>query len=68
MNDIDGPFMAERVYKLVFSDRRLGLDEVPYALDAAVRELREMGVPPHSGRHMFTGVLRRRITGFHISL
>jgi hypothetical protein len=47
MNDIDGPFMAERVYKLVFSDRRLGLDEVPYALDAAVRELREMGVPPH---------------------
>jgi hypothetical protein len=46
MNDLDGPFVAERVYKRVFRDGRLDLGAVPYALDAAVRELRETGVHP----------------------
>jgi hypothetical protein len=46
MNDLDGPFIAERVYKQIFKDGVLDLKMVPYALDLAVRELREMGVHP----------------------
>jgi hypothetical protein len=45
MNDIDGPFMAERIYKRLFQNGRLDLDIIPYALDDAARELRELGVP-----------------------
>jgi hypothetical protein len=44
MNDIDGPFVAERVYKRVFRDGVLSLDLVPYALDSAIAELRQRGV------------------------
>jgi CHAT domain-containing protein len=46
MNDLDGPFVAERVYKRLFVDGHLDLDAVPYALDAAVRDLRSTGVHP----------------------
>jgi hypothetical protein len=46
MNDVDGPFMAERIYKRIFLDNRLVLDQVPYALDAALSELRAQGVHP----------------------
>jgi hypothetical protein len=46
MNDLDGPFVAERVYGAIFHEGKLDLDAVPYALDAAVRELRETGVHP----------------------
>jgi hypothetical protein len=46
MNDLDGPFIAERVYRSSFQEGKLNLDAVPYALDAAVRELRESGVHP----------------------
>jgi hypothetical protein len=46
MNDLDGPFIAERVYRSIFREGKLDLDAVPYALDAAVRELRESGVHP----------------------
>jgi hypothetical protein len=45
MDDIDGPFMAERVYKRIFCDGGLDMGAVPYAVDDAVRELRESGVP-----------------------
>jgi hypothetical protein len=45
MNDIDGPFMAERIYKRIFRDGRLDMAAVPYAVNDAVRELRESGVP-----------------------
>lgn len=45
MDDIDGPFMAERVYKRIFRDSVLDLRQAPYALDGAVRELRESGTP-----------------------
>jgi hypothetical protein len=45
MNDVDGPYMAERVYSNVFRDGRLDLTAVPYALDDAVAGLRNFGVP-----------------------
>jgi hypothetical protein len=48
MNDLDGPFIAERVYRAIFRDGKLDLRAVPYALDAAVRELRESGA--HASR------------------
>jgi hypothetical protein len=46
MNDLDGPFVAQRVYKAIFREGKLDLSAVPYAVDAAVRELRESGVHP----------------------
>jgi hypothetical protein len=46
MNDLDGPFIAERIYKDILRDGRLNLEVVPYALDAAIHELRETGVHP----------------------
>jgi hypothetical protein len=46
MDDLDGPFVAERVYRAIFADGKLDLKAVPYALDAAVRELRETGADP----------------------
>jgi CHAT domain-containing protein len=46
MNDVDGPFVAERVYRAIFLDGKLDLNAVPYALDGAVRELRESGAHP----------------------
>jgi hypothetical protein len=45
MDDIDGPFIAERVYRRAFKDGSLDLDSIPYALDDAVQELRKSGVP-----------------------
>jgi hypothetical protein len=45
MNDIDGPFMAERIYRRIFRDGILDLSAVPYALDDAVQALRNSGVP-----------------------
>jgi hypothetical protein len=44
MNDIDGPFVAEHIYKRVLRDGVLNLDLVPYALDSAIEELRQKGV------------------------
>jgi hypothetical protein len=44
MNDIDGPFVAERIYSRVFQDGTLNLDVVPHALDVAIEELRQKGV------------------------
>jgi hypothetical protein len=44
MNDLDGPFMAQRIYSRIFKDGKLDLGAVPYALDDAVRQLRESGV------------------------
>jgi hypothetical protein len=48
MNDVDGPFIAERVYKRIFTNGQLDLSLVPFALDEAVRELRMKGV--HASR------------------
>lgn len=44
MNDLDGPFMAKRIYTRIFRDGYLDLEAVPHAVDEAVRELRESGV------------------------
>jgi hypothetical protein len=46
MNDLDGPFIAQRVYRTIFRDGKLNLSAVPHALDAAVRDLRETGAHP----------------------
>jgi hypothetical protein len=46
MDDMDGPFIAKHVYSAIFREGRLDLGAVPYALDAAVRELREAGAHP----------------------
>jgi hypothetical protein len=46
MNDLDGPFIAGRIYQSIFQEGKLDLSAVPHALDAAVRELRESGVHP----------------------
>jgi hypothetical protein len=45
MNDVDGPFVAERVYSKVFRDGYLDLAAIPYALDDAITELRKLGLP-----------------------
>lgn len=48
MNDIDGPIVAKRVYEELFrgDDEYLHPDCVPYALDAAVHELRGQNLHP----------------------
>jgi hypothetical protein len=46
MNDLDGPFIARNVYSVIIREGKLDLSVVPYALDAAVRELRETGADP----------------------
>jgi hypothetical protein len=48
MGDIDGPVVAETVYQELFAgnDDGLNFDVVPYALDAAVRKLRNQGLEP----------------------
>jgi hypothetical protein len=45
MDDVDGPFMAERIYARIFKDGQLDLNAVPLAVDDAIRQLRESGVP-----------------------
>jgi hypothetical protein len=44
MDDIDGPFMAERIYRRIFIHGVLNMAAVPYAVDEAIRELRDSGV------------------------
>jgi hypothetical protein len=46
MNDIDGPFMTERIYQHIFKNGSPDLDTVPLALEDAAKELRESGAPP----------------------
>jgi hypothetical protein len=48
MGDIDGPIVAETVYKELFTcdGEMMDFDVVPYALDAAVRKLRAQGLEP----------------------
>jgi hypothetical protein len=45
MSDEDGPKVAKGMYERLFEKDRLDLDDIPYALDDAVRTLRESGVP-----------------------
>lgn len=46
MNDQDGPIVAEKIYSQLFKNEILDPDVVPYALDDAMRELREQGLRP----------------------
>lgn len=48
MDDVDGPEVAEKVYRSLFSGDgdQLDADVVPYALDDAVRALRVRGASP----------------------
>lgn len=45
MGDVDGPALARHFYEELFSKDTITLDDVPYALDAAVQHLRSSGVP-----------------------
>jgi hypothetical protein len=46
MNDADGPRVTKLFYERLLSDEVITLDAIPYALDYAVGELRNSGVPP----------------------
>jgi hypothetical protein len=45
MGDADGPTVAKHVYKALFEGDMLEADIIPYALDAAVQELRSRKLP-----------------------
>jgi hypothetical protein len=45
MDDTDGLTIARRVYESLVTNACLDLDDIPYALDNAVRHLREKGAP-----------------------
>lgn len=48
MGDIDGPVVARRVYEELFAreGEYLDPDSIPYALDDAIKELRDRGIHP----------------------
>jgi hypothetical protein len=46
MGDQDGPILTKTIYEALFAKEVIDADVVPYALDQAVRELRNRGVPP----------------------
>jgi len=46
MRDSDGPKVARIVYEQLMKEETVDLDTVPYALDAAIRILRQTGSPP----------------------
>jgi hypothetical protein len=45
MSDVDGPQIARWFYEALMEQEQLDLGHIPYALDRAVRRLRETGVP-----------------------
>jgi hypothetical protein len=47
MDDLDGPSVAVDFYERVMSKPYIEADDIPYALDAAVQNLRETGAAPH---------------------
>jgi len=47
IHDIDGPIVAKSFYKEVMKSGCFDFDAVPYALDAAVQDLRKKKVPVH---------------------
>jgi hypothetical protein len=46
MGDEDGPTVARKVYATLFAQDSISAEDVPYALDAAVQDLRWSGLPP----------------------
>lgn len=69
MGDIDGPIVAERVYEELFKEdsELLDPDCVPYALNAALQELRSRKIHPPDGLRMFTLVFERHITRSNVT-
>jgi CHAT domain-containing protein len=45
MSDEDGPRLASRFYEVLFERAQIDLDDISYALDAAVQALRSAGIP-----------------------
>lgn len=45
MHDNDGPKMAKWFYEALLENETVDLDGIPYALDAAVAQLRKEGAP-----------------------
>jgi hypothetical protein len=45
MHDEDGPRLARRFYEELLAREPLDLDDIPYALDEAIRTLRNQGLP-----------------------
>ena len=45
MHDNDGPMMAQWFYEALLNKGMIELDDIPYALDTAVRKLRDTGAP-----------------------
>jgi hypothetical protein len=45
MHDEDGPKLARWFYEALFRQEALSLDDIAYALDEAVQDLRNQGVP-----------------------
>jgi hypothetical protein len=46
MKDRDGPRVARLFYNKLLASDNISLDDIPYALDYAVGELRRSGIPP----------------------
>jgi hypothetical protein len=44
MSDDDGPYVAKLFYDKLFEKTQIEADDIPYALDYAVTELRKSGV------------------------
>jgi hypothetical protein len=47
MDDVDGPFVATHFYQHILSRDLIRPDDIPYALELAVQELRNTGAGPH---------------------
>jgi hypothetical protein len=45
MSDQDGPVVAKAFYEKLLEGETITADAIPYALDHAVRKLRESGAP-----------------------
>jgi hypothetical protein len=46
MSDQDGPYVAQHFYGKLLEKNQIEADDVPYALDYAVTELRKSGAHP----------------------
>jgi hypothetical protein len=46
MSDYDGPRVAQWFYEVLLEKETIELDDIPYALDDAVRKLRDEGASP----------------------
>jgi hypothetical protein len=57
MSDIDGPDMAKWFYENLLANETIDVDAVAYALDAAVRQLREKipGAPKRWAPYIHVG-------------